>query len=62
MVPNLSVGLAGDAKILDGNDTYITSLADSSETPRDQACVYIRVGRSLQPLGYAGFNVTADPA
>jgi len=62
--PALSVGLlttSGVGAVEDGVDTYTTSLAEESGLPDGTPAAYIRVGRTLQPIGQAGFHVTVDP-
>ena len=64
MQPALSVGVintSGDGTIQEGNDIYTSSLTFESSVPSDSPCSFIRVGRGLQPIGYAGFNVSFDP-
>ncbi len=62
--PALAVGLvntAGVGSVQDGNDTYSTSLAHEASLPDQTPCAYIRVGRGLQPVGFAGYHVSVDP-
>ena len=64
VAPALSVGTIdrdGAGAITDGLDTYTNSLALETEIPSGTPCSFIRVGRSLQPLGAAGFHVSVDP-
>ena len=64
MEPALSVGqisLTGDGSVLSGTDRYVTSLAQEANVPDSAPIAFVRVGRSLQPIGLAGFHVQPDP-
>lgn len=64
MQPQLGVGaldLAGTGSVLDGADRYTTSLAQEADLPQGVPCAFVRVGRSLQPISFAGFHVAPAP-